>query len=268
MSRPLFLLGMMRSGTTLLQRILNSVDGVLLTGEHGGYVAGLADGYFDMDEALAKRPKRALPSPADVVGDLENPRLFSAWSNWYDPAHIARMHRYLIQALVVPPGAPNRRYWGFKEIRYGHDDRAIELLLHLYPEAQFVFLARHPVPAIGSQYATGWIEGGVPEELPKRWADRYAYYLELAADQPQRCRLIRHEDVVTGTAAGLPDLFTALDLDLGDARPEIVEFRRGRRPRPVDPVHEFDGDAVLRTLEVTSEVRAELGYADEPPTIR
>ena len=47
---PIFLLGSGRSGTTLLQKILNSADDVMIWGEHGGFLKPIARAYFDHTE--------------------------------------------------------------------------------------------------------------------------------------------------------------------------------------------------------------------------
>jgi hypothetical protein len=43
---PIFLLGTGRCGSTLLQKILNSVDNVMIYGEHGGFLRHIAEAYF------------------------------------------------------------------------------------------------------------------------------------------------------------------------------------------------------------------------------
>jgi len=43
---PIFLLGTGRSGTTLLQRIINSAEDVIIWGEHGGFLSQVSEAYF------------------------------------------------------------------------------------------------------------------------------------------------------------------------------------------------------------------------------
>ncbi|KAA3622570.1 MAG: hypothetical protein DWQ08_12670, partial [Proteobacteria bacterium] len=43
--RHIFILGRGRSGTTLLQRMLNQAAGVTLCGEHNGFLTGVAEAY-------------------------------------------------------------------------------------------------------------------------------------------------------------------------------------------------------------------------------
>ena len=43
---PIFLLGTHRSGTTLLQRIVNSSEDAMIWGEHGGFLGDIAEAYF------------------------------------------------------------------------------------------------------------------------------------------------------------------------------------------------------------------------------
>ena len=53
---PIFLLGTGRCGSTLMQKVLNSVENVMIFGEHGGFLRQIAKAYFlnQEDKKIAK----------------------------------------------------------------------------------------------------------------------------------------------------------------------------------------------------------------------
>jgi hypothetical protein len=51
---PIFVFGSGRSGTTLLQTILNSYKDICISGEHGGFLKGIAESYFSFHKANIK----------------------------------------------------------------------------------------------------------------------------------------------------------------------------------------------------------------------
>lgn len=119
--KPLFLIGSARSGTTLLQRILNSFDGVCIWGEHGGFFQSMAESFNAFKKDAVVRQLKSLAT--------ENKE--------------------------------NLKFYGFKEIRYGYkgtevsprstsDDGVLDFLKDVFPESKFIFIVRHPFDVITS----------------------------------------------------------------------------------------------------------------------
>ena len=141
---PLFVLGGHRGGTTLLQRLLNSYDDVRIWGEHEGVLTQIADAYFrGVESRQLFRDVRA-PGTSDPRTDWQ------AWMSGVDTKDWDASFRRLVTALFPAPSGA--RHWGFKEIRYGTtaEDRAIELLARLFPQARVAFIVRNPFNMLAS----------------------------------------------------------------------------------------------------------------------
>ncbi len=141
---PVFVLGAgWRTGSTLVQRVLNSPPGVLVWGEpfsESNLVPRLAEslrfldprhGHFDGDY-LVLDPEQDLPDPADWTA-LMSPPL----------SQVVRGFRALLDETF---GAPARDHgcsrWGVKEVVWDGD--CLRLLQLAYPRARFVLLVRDP----------------------------------------------------------------------------------------------------------------------------
>jgi hypothetical protein len=143
---PIFLLGGHRGGTTLVQRLLNSYDDVAIWGEHEGALTPIAEAYFRGAESRQLFGNVRAPGGSDPRTDWQ------AWMSAVTAADWDASFRRLVTSLFLPEGANGIRHWGFKEIRYGTtgDDRAIEMLARLFPEARVVFIVRNPFNMLAS----------------------------------------------------------------------------------------------------------------------
>ena len=154
---PIFLLGTHRSGTTLLQRIVNSSEDTLIWGEHGGFLSQVAEAYFlnlEDKTILCNIPKQNKPfdTPQAKVKKLKNSKLWPAWYNWYSQREVQVIFRSFLENFFYPPNVPKNLSWGFKEIKYGQGCRTLEMLADLYADAKFVFIIRDPIDVVASNY--------------------------------------------------------------------------------------------------------------------
>jgi hypothetical protein len=146
---PLFVLGGHRGGTTLLQRLLNSYDDVAVWGEHEGVLTQIAAAYFRGAESRELWKNVRAPGASDPRRDWQ------AWMSALAPADWDASFRRLVTSLFLPADATGVRWWGFKEIRYGTtaEDRTIELLATLFPEARVAFIVRDPFNMLASAHS-------------------------------------------------------------------------------------------------------------------
>jgi hypothetical protein len=146
---PLFVLGGHRGGTTLVQRLLNSYDDVAIWGEHEGVLTQIADAYFRGVESKALFADVRAPGASDPRRDWQ------AWMSAVGAEDWDGSFRRLVTSLFRPDHGAPVRHWGFKEIRYGTtpDDRAIELLARLFPDARFAFIVRNPFNMLASAHS-------------------------------------------------------------------------------------------------------------------
>lgn len=238
---PIFLLGSGRSGTTLLQKILNSADDVMIWGEHGGFLKKLARAYYAHTENPKVKRKIFLQNPGPNDPNLDHHRLRLTdfdycWMNWYGRREVAANFAGLIESFFHPPGM-EKRHWGFKEIRYGGEDRVVEMLAELFPNARFVFIVRNPVDVIASQASLGWGSktsvGSGWKRLAEAWAAQNRALLEFQRTNEGRTRFVRFESLTSADPGPVEDLFDWLGFETSDRQGELVDLKEGiwRKPR-------------------------------------
>ena len=154
---PIFLFGTHRSGTTLLQRILNSSEDVVIWGEHGGFLSQVAEAYFlnFEDQTILRnipQQNKPLDTPQAKIKKLKNSKLWPAWCNWYSQKEVQNIFRSFIENFFNPSKVQKNVAWGFKEIKYGQGCRTLEMLSDLYPDAKFIFITRDPIDVVASNY--------------------------------------------------------------------------------------------------------------------
>ena len=127
----LFVITYGRSGSTLLQGILNSIPGYLIRGENRDALYHLGTGHRALDEARKHHDKAVAP-----------------WDSWYgiggyEPEVALQMLRTTVLTTLLKPEA-DTRVIGYKEIRWWHHDWAAHLrfLQAAFPGARFVINTR------------------------------------------------------------------------------------------------------------------------------
>lgn len=209
--RPVFLLSLPRSGSTLVQRVLAAHDGVatapepwillpLLYTRRDGGVAAEYD-HRTLVRTLDDLASRLPGGEAELRGEL---------------ADTARR-------LYRAAGGPDARLFVDKTPRY---HLIVHELIDLFPDAAYVFLWRNPLAVVASMVET-WYGG--------RWyPTRHAVDLEggLPRLVGARRRLgaqaysARYEDLVSGGLGAWRDLTAAVGLDLD---PTVLEHLDAHR---------------------------------------
>ena len=240
--RPLFVLGGHRGGTTLLQRVLNSYEDVVIWGEHEGVLSPIAKAYFRGAES-AQLFRDVRPAGAS------DPRSdWQAWMSAVSRDEWDASFRRLVTSLFLPAGATGIRHWGFKEIRYGtsDDDRAIELLATLFPDARFAFIVRNPFNMLASAHSRP--EGprsmaGVVRTC-RRIATRFATFRRWHASGKITSDWIVYEELCDARG-GILGLVEALGHTLGPAQRDVIAAEGDGRG---SSFHDADVNARWRRL--------------------
>ncbi len=218
---PIFVLGTGRSGTTLLQRIINSAENVVIWGEHGGFLSPVAEAYFlnlEDKTILHNIPKRNSPfdTPQAKVQKLKNSKLWPAWCNWYSQKEARDIFRSLIENFFNPPNLDQNLSWGFKEIKYGRGCRTLEMLADLYTDAKFVLIIRDPVDVIAAYFFKYLKQkSGLGDRLTisqakelkancefsiikeaEAWRKQNAYFMDFKAKKSHQSWLVIYEDLI------------------------------------------------------------------------
>ncbi|RMH46680.1 MAG: sulfotransferase [Alphaproteobacteria bacterium] len=193
--RFVFLLTYGRSGSTVLNRVLNAIPGYLIRGENENALFHL----FRYLQALRRARHDYLRRDAGP----EHP--------WFG-ANGIRVRRIMAESLngflrhVLRP-EPDSRVLGFKEIRHtrlamsGPEFRAYaEFLLEAFPGARLVFNTRRWQDVARS----GWWTQMPPERVREVLDDADARFAAMRDAHPDRCILMRYEDYAADPAALRP----------------------------------------------------------------
>jgi hypothetical protein len=240
--RQLFLLGSGRSGTTLIQRIFNSFDDVILWGEHSGFLEELSAVYFQIKNCPSMHEySYSQLAPEDCENHWEyykNPKRWQAWNNWFGPDDLKKQFRELVEGIFNPEHMGKTRVWGFKEIRYGENPKVIEFLSELYPDAQFLIVARDGLNVIESQLVTFHqgtsnyprikriIQLPILIKIARKWAKMNSTFIQLQKNHPN-CKLMKYENFIADNSI-MDDVTDKLDLKMTDTQFDILQLKEGR----------------------------------------
>ena len=139
-----------RSGSTTMQRIINTIPGSNICGENYGAINSILDFYNKLHAtSIDYVPGHYNPaSYEDIVSKNVKP----AWYNSYKINEMEDQIRKLI--ITMFKNKPETNLWGFKEIRY--DNKKINLIKFfkkLFPQTKVIIQIRENIQA---QSKSGW----------------------------------------------------------------------------------------------------------------
>jgi len=264
---PLFVLGSGRSGTTLLQRTLNSHPEVCIWGEHSGFLKQIAQAYFtfyddkNFVENVLMHNQKGLGAKGNFI-NVKNPANWQAWVNWISQEDIKANFRGFLESFFNP-SETNVLFWGFKEIRYGIDDRVLEFLKEIYPEARFIFIVRNPRDTILSQLAMFYSRKKENFVVcAKNWAMQNEKYLEFSKNNPDKALIIKYEDFIEDNENVVNKVFSFLGIPCYGQQKEIIYFDggRGEDPFPLLRKDILNASELAMIKNLTCKVSREFGY--------
>lgn len=263
-SSPLFLLGSGRSGTTLLQRILNSHEDICIWGEHGGFLSSVAEAYImSYDKVTVEhliKPNKEEKSIKEAKQILKNPTRWIAWQNWFGRKSIIKNFRNFVESFFNP-NKLNTRYWGFKEIRYGFRDKFLGFAREVFPEAKFIFIIRNPIDVLASQIVS--FRNGNKDDLIKRcydWVMQTENFLRFKKNFPNRVFLIKFEDLVKNPEDTLYNLFDFLNLKVSQKQFEVILLKEGRGESKKKLNNIFTEEELRDIKDIVGSIASEIGY--------
>lgn len=222
-----------RSGSTLLQRLLNVHPDLTIWGEHGGFLKGLAESYrlASIEPSHREQLEGGFEHRHTVIGKLDEHDKFRPWVSPFHPDSIGeRIHDFIIDTFTA--GLTPEIRWGFKEIRYSAAE--LRRLMELFPQAHLVVLARDVSGYAKSRFfAFGQTNfdlqsaDGVADATAKidamvdGWMKRYTGLLDLADEQRERTSLVAYSDLASGN-----DRISRVFDELGETRPAELELEQ------------------------------------------
>ena len=208
--RFVFIVTYGRSGSTLLQNLLNSLPGYLIRGENNNTVLHLAQAWRAINKADQINIRRA----KGTVTDQTNP--------WFGAELIeAKIYgRALAESFVrhVLNPHPDTRVSGFKEIRFANNPKFfwtyLNFLQECFPDAKFVFNTRNHAAVAQS----GWWQSRDPAEVSEQLTKAEDLFAAYQRKYPKRCHAVHYDDYVAD-----PLLLEGLFSFLGEPYdPELV----------------------------------------------
>jgi hypothetical protein len=141
--RPVVILSAGRSGSTLLQKLLNSHEDLVIWGEHDG----LLNLFMRSWKAVCR--SRWIPENEPQGAWLleeDRPLNVDKWTAWDGSFSKQDFNKYLKRFIdnLFCENVPDDLRWGFKEIRYRNID-FMNFWSDFYPETQYILLMRNPI---------------------------------------------------------------------------------------------------------------------------
>lgn len=179
-----------RSGSTLVQRILNARKQTLIWGEHMGVIKD----FHHIQRKIQAFSKKGELSRKNYFTSGEDPNqwlaLMTPSAEFVEQASIQSTKAFL--DTLYNQFSENHDTIGFKEVRYGAKE--LSILQKCYPEAKFILLVRNPLKAWES-YPKKWGEYRHVHAFAKQWNDNVTDYMSISRSNPQ-ASLIQYEKLI------------------------------------------------------------------------
>ena len=197
---PFFIIGVARSGNTLLRRILTSHSLLHIPPET-----------FVLGECLRKfrryGSKMTWPDLVQLIlAQFEMHHEYHTIDLWLGPAvarlvQVHRNHRNLATILnsfyryhAEENGKPHAR-WGDKTPLNSLDPGTLEGLAKVFPDAQFLHIYRDACDVVYSHLSGGFMR--TVEEASERWLSVMRNTRDFVGRHSERCHELRYEDLLT-----------------------------------------------------------------------
>ena len=222
MTRPLFIVGNKRSGTSHLVRLLNLHPQVFVSHESDIVWALYQFSHDQPFQSHAWDSDRGLRHTLESCGDLfrreRSPR-----------ENLLAIQQRLMEAGTpfLPPQTKAELLWiGDKKPFQHADPNLVAFILEHFPDAHFLHIVRHPFSVALSSDRFNERRGGdfwlglTLEEKVERWTFHEQRVLELREKLPDRVHSLRYEHLCEQTAEELSRVLGFLQLS---ASPDLLE---------------------------------------------
>lgn len=213
-----------RSGSTLLQSLLQSIPGAHIVGENYGALEGLF--------RAAQQARKARQTWGRKAHPQDHP--------WYNADRIRpvrfeqRLADVFVQEVLRPP--QDVRWFGFKEIRFASLGKDFDAFLNfhkrVFPNAFFVFNSRNGEDVVKS----AWWKDQPRDKVLNMIRTMDGHFARFAAANPECAHHVFYENTVSDPAS-LQPLFDKLGepLDLEAVRDRLDRQLTHGQPKPAAP---------------------------------
>jgi hypothetical protein len=208
--RRAFIVTYGRSGSTLLQGVLNALPGYLVRGENYDAMRHLELLFHRLPRFGLQRAGEALEHSG--VSEPKDP--FFGFEAFND-AEIARAIAAMLDSLLLRDADPAAiRCLGFKEIRFSPEnlEKKVAFLRQVFPGCAVLYNTRNPADVVQSEFQ---------KDKEVDYFERFNTLLEECSKADPHAFLVRYEDVARGTGT-LEGLHAFLDEPFDRARIEAV----------------------------------------------
>lgn len=184
----LFVVSYGRSGSTLVQGLLNAIPGYLIRGENRGSVYRLYQFHQAVEAARDEFAETEALTPRNSWYGIDQYAASSA---------VARMRSMMLDTLLKPQ--PDTRVIGYKEIRWFYNDweRYLTFFRELFPGARFVINTRDHEGVASSKWFTNHPREKVLKQLAG-WEEQLDAMATLLGDAAYR---VHYDDYVADPKA-------------------------------------------------------------------
>ena len=193
-SRPIFIIGMPRSGTSLIEQILSSHSKI--------YGAGELD---------------FLPKIIDKLG-IKKPKNLESYFTKIRDLYIDQINRISDKNYIIDKLPVNFRWVGF--------------IINAFPEAKIIHIERNPMAVCWSNYKTSFVDSGMDFNLSQKdIAKYYSLYFDLMnfwkIKYAKNILNINYENFVNDFENNSKEILNFLDLNWED---QIKNYDKNMRP--------------------------------------
>ena len=159
-SKPVFIFAAHRSGSTMLERILNCHPNLVVWGEHGG----LLNKFAELNILASKTWNVSAPLGERRLERFVAKQSLEEFDAWTNPMDVERLRSWTRSFLIetFSSGLKPGQRWGIKEIRYG-GAALTWFLLNLFPDCRVLVLRRDLVQLCISNILAEWSLGELAE---------------------------------------------------------------------------------------------------------
>lgn len=245
-SQPIILLSPGRSGSTLLQRIVNTSEKVIIWGEHNGFLSQVAASYFNI--TCSQQMEKLYYSKLDEI----QPEIITNsycdydkninWLNSFNKENNKTIYRNFIFSILNQNITVNEKRWGFKEIRYSINDQTVDMITDLFPDSKFIFSIRNPLDILTSMMLDFTTHNKKEEILEqkddsmlfkilKNFIDRVKVFYDSLVrwdnNQQLNSITIKYEDLLSEKEQSIQKIFGFLDVPIPQNAYEPFSFKLG-----------------------------------------
>jgi hypothetical protein len=197
-----------RSGSTLLQGLLNAIPGYRIYGENAGFLFKLQESY----EALLFAHKHL----ANPKNDNESQPWFGS-SRFEEEFVTLEFRRFVNKMLFQPYLDRSCRVFGFKEIRFNEMEhekirKYLKFVRTIFPNAAIMFNTRN----IGDVLKSGWWRSNYWAGLPKQLSGFHDFCEAFSNDNPDYAIHVSYDDLIHPDRKEVRRLFDFLGESLGE----------------------------------------------------